>query len=70
MNFSYLYCSLLFGLVGTAFFIYGKRQTEGVFLVAGCALMVFPYFISGMVLTLLVGVALIAAPFVLRRFGA
>ena len=70
MSFSYLYSQLLFGVVGTAFFIYGKRQSDNVFLVAGCGLMVFPYFISGLVLTLLVGAALIASPFLLRRFGA
>lgn len=65
MSTSSLLLSLLFGAVGTAYFIYGKRQESYVPLFAGLGLFVFPMFISNVWLTLLVGGALCAAPFVI-----
>lgn len=62
---SSLMLSLLFGAVGTAYFIYGKRQQSLIPLFAGIGLFVFPMFISNAWLTLLVGAALCAAPFVI-----
>jgi hypothetical protein len=50
--------SFLFGLVGMAYFVYGKKQSEIAFMLAGGALCFYPYL----------GVALMAAPFVAARF--
>jgi len=47
-------------------FVYGKRQQVVVPLVCGLVLMIFPYFISNILLLVAVGVALIALPFVVR----
>jgi hypothetical protein len=57
---------VLFGAIGSGFFIYGKRQGAPVPLVCGIALMVFPYFISNAWATVAVGVLLMAIPYFVR----
>ncbi len=57
---------LLYGSIGLGFFIYGRNQKAAVPLVCGIALMVFPYFVSNVVLLVLIGAALIAIPYFLR----
>jgi len=57
---------MLFGAIGVGFFIYGKRQAMIMPLVCGIALIVYPWFVSGALLTLVIGLALVAIPFVLR----
>lgn len=57
---------MLFGAIGVGFFIYGKRQAMIMPLVCGIALIVYPWFVSGALLTLVIGLALVALPFVLR----
>jgi len=64
-----LFLGILFGAVGTGYFIYGKRQTSATYLVTGVLLMIFPYFFSSLAAVLLVGAALAAAPFVIERFA-
>lgn len=60
-----LILSVVFGALGTAYFVYGKRQRQIVPLLAGVMLCVFPYFISNTLLMVLVGVALLATPFII-----
>lgn len=57
---------MLFGAIGVGFFIYGKRQARIMPLVCGIALIVFPWFVSGALPTFVIGLALVAIPFVLR----
>ena len=57
---------MLFGAIGVGFFIYGKRQAMLRPLVCGIALIVFPWFVSGALPTFVIGLALVAIPFVLR----
>ena len=61
-----LWVEFLFGLIGTGYILYGKKQ--GHFLALGCglALAVFPYFIGSFVALAIVGLLLAALPFVLR----
>lgn len=66
MNSSTLITSLLFGAIGTGYFLYGWRQKHGMALLAGVALCAVPYFISSTLLLVLVGLGLMALPFVLR----
>ncbi len=61
-----LFRSFFAGLVGSAYLLYGRRQSEPWFIVTGIALIAYPYIVSGLVLTGLVGVALALLPFVLR----
>jgi hypothetical protein len=57
---------MLFGSVGLGFTVYGKKRGAVVPLVCGLVLMVFPYFVSNAVALIAIGVALSAAPFVIR----
>lgn len=63
---SSLLWGLLFGSIGLGYFIYGKKQRAVVPLVCGLALMLFPYFVSNMMLLVGSGVILIAIPYFLR----
>jgi len=57
---------VLFSSVGLGFSMYGKKQSAVVPLVCGLILMIFPYFISNIILLVVVGFALMAFPFFVR----
>ena len=57
---------LLFGAVGFALFLYGKKQRAIVPLVVGIALCVYPYFVSNTYLLVAVGLLLVAIPYFIR----
>jgi hypothetical protein len=57
---------LLFSAVGVSYFIYGKKQRATVPLVCGLVLMVYPYFVSSIVLLVIIGVVLLALPYFVR----
>lgn len=57
---------ILFGAIGMGYFVYGKKQAAILPLVCGVGLMVFPYFVTGTLWMLLVGAALMAAPWYWR----
>jgi hypothetical protein len=57
---------LLFGSIGLGFFIYGKKQRAVVPLVCGIVLILFPYFVSNVILLVGIGVLLVAIPYFLR----
>ena len=54
--------NLLLGSCGLAYFVYGKKNGALVPLICGICLMIIPYFISGLVPVLLVGLVLILLP--------
>ncbi|MCL5022721.1 MAG: hypothetical protein M1497_05040 [Nitrospirae bacterium] len=56
----------LFGSIGMAYFVYGRKQQRGIALISGVALMVFPYFVSGVFLNILIGFVLMALPYFIR----
>ncbi|MBW4049654.1 MAG: hypothetical protein HIU89_17580 [Proteobacteria bacterium] len=66
MNASTLWWGMLFGSIGTGFFVYGKKQRVVVPLFCGVALMVFPYFVTGTAGLIIVGAALMAIPYFVR----
>ena len=66
MDTSLLLWGLIFGSIGFGFFIYGKKQQEIVPLLCGLALMIFPYFVSNVIILVVVGVALMAIPYFAR----
>jgi hypothetical protein len=47
------------------YFIYGKRQLKIVPMVAGVLLCIYPYFVDSLLWLSLVGLILIAAPFLI-----
>jgi LPXTG-motif cell wall-anchored protein len=66
MNTSLLLWGLLFNSIGLGFFIYGKKQKAVVPLFSGLGLMVYPYFVSSVLLLVAIGVALVAVPYFIR----
>ena len=57
---------MIFGSIGLGLFIYGKKQRAVVPLICGIALIVFPYFVSNVILLVGIGVLLVAIPYFLR----
>jgi lipid-A-disaccharide synthase-like uncharacterized protein len=62
-----LFVGILAGVLGLAYFIYGKRQQRIGFLAAGVGLCIYPYLVSGTMMQILVGIGLLAAPFIFDR---
>ncbi len=58
--------SLFFGIIGFAYFSYGRKQKRPIPLVSGIGLMIYPYFVSGLNLLIIIGVCLIALPYFVR----
>ena len=56
---------MLTGAIGVGYFMYGKRQTKFVPLLAGMALCVYPYFVDSALWLVVIGAILLAAPFVI-----
>ncbi|HJV90235.1 MAG TPA: hypothetical protein VJ623_08030 [Holophagaceae bacterium] len=67
MDSATLLWGFLFGTIGAGFFLYGKKERKVVPLACGIGLMVFPYLVSGVVLTVLVGLILMVIPYFLRH---
>ncbi|HLW11994.1 MAG TPA: hypothetical protein VKU81_04790 [Casimicrobiaceae bacterium] len=65
MNATSLVIGIFTGAIGVGYFMYGKRQTKFVPLLAGMMLCVYPYFVSSAVWLVVVGAALMAAPFLI-----
>ena len=58
-----LVASIFLGIIGSGYFMYGKKAHSPMPLVCGVLLCVFPYFIESFAWTLVIGAALMAAPF-------
>ena len=58
--------SSIAGILGAAYFIYGKKEQRPVPLLAGALLCVLPYFIDSIPVLVVVCLALLAAPFFIR----
>jgi hypothetical protein len=61
-----LMLGLLFGSVGSGYFIYGRKRSNFIALFVGLALCVFPYFVSNGWLMLVIGSVLLLIPFFIR----
>jgi hypothetical protein len=64
-----LLASLLIGLVGSAFFIYGRRQSRLPHMLTGALLVVYPYFVSSVALMVAIAAGLVAALWGAVRLG-
>ena len=56
---------MIAGAFGVGYFMYGKKQSKFTPMIAGVLLCIYPYFTDNLVLLLVIGVALLAAPFVI-----
>ena len=57
--------NLIAGAFGTACFMYGKRQMKMVPMASGVLLCVYPYFTDNLFWLSVIGLVLLAAPFVI-----
>lgn len=62
-----LFASLLFGVIGLAAFVYGKKSALFVPMILGFVLMVYPYFVSQTWLIYAIGCALTVGIVVFRN---
>ena len=65
MSMTTIIVSLVAGLVGSGYFMYGKKTHNFTMLFSGIALCVVPYFIGNSILLIVACLAMTAAPFVL-----
>ena len=68
MNFSVnnLFAGIVFGAIGLAAFIYGKKQASFKPMMIGIALMAYPYFVANTIAIWLIGAALTLSLFLFR----
>ncbi|MDA8360593.1 MAG: amino acid transport protein [Gammaproteobacteria bacterium] len=59
-----LILGFFFGIVGSAYFVYGRKQQHGMALVSGVALMVYSMLVSGALWLIVLGVGFMVLPFV------
>ncbi len=62
-----LFYGLIFGSVGTGFFIYGRKQRAPIPLVCGLILFILPYIISSESIMVFAGVLVCAIPFIIKK---
>ena len=67
MNEAELLWGVLFSSIGVGYFIYGRRQDKTIPLLAGMALMIYPYFMPNSIALVVIGVIFTAVPYFLRR---
>ena len=60
-----LVVGIIAGAFGMAYFVYGRRQSKVVAVVAGVLLCIYPYFVEGLLAQCAIGAALLAAPFLI-----
>lgn len=64
-----LLASLLVGLVGAACFMYGKKQGRFPQMLVGATLVIYPYFVSNVVLMVAIAAGLLFALWGAVRMG-
>jgi hypothetical protein len=64
-----LFASMLIGTVGFGFFIYGKKQRRAPHLAAGVLLMVYPYFVPGVTLMVVIAGAIVGSLYLASYLG-
>ena len=60
--------SVIFSVIGIGYFSLGRRRDNAAMLYSGAGLMLFPYFVDGLVKTIIIGILLVIVPFVTRFF--
>ena len=72
-DFGALFSSFLIGTIGLGFFMFGKKSGAPLPLAIGAAMMVYPYFITGLLAMWAIALVLSIMPFVptiMNRHGA
>ncbi len=63
---NWLWIGLVTGLFGMAYIVYGRKTQTWMPIFAGIALCVYPYCVENLWVSILIGLVLIALPFLLR----
>ncbi len=66
MDTTLIFTGLIFGSIGMGYIIYGRKQANMIAFLAGICLCVFPYFISSVWMSIVLGVGLVLLPFMIR----
>ncbi len=66
MNTTNLFLGLIFGSIGMGYLIYGRKQKHGIALMSGVALCALPYLVSDILFITLMGVGVMALPFLFK----
>ncbi len=61
-----LYFSIVFGIIGSGYFMLGKKRQRFTLMVAGVILCIYPYFVPNGYLMAAIGVILTVAPLIIR----
>lgn len=61
-----LLIGMITGAIGAGYLFYGKKQARLLPVICGILLMAYPYFTDNVWILLVVGAALIAAPWVIK----
>lgn len=67
MSTATLLWGMIFSAIGTGYFIYGKRQAVMAPMLCGVALVVYPWFVTSAWLTVIIGVVLMAIPWLANK---
>jgi ABC-type phosphate transport system permease subunit len=62
-----LFLSFIVGTFGLAYFVYGKKQKRFIPTLSGIAMMVYPYFVKNLVLSLALALVCLVIPFVISE---
>jgi hypothetical protein len=65
----WLYLSVFTGAFGSGYFIYGKKQRKAVPLVSGILLCCYNYFVDDIIIGIIIGLSLLAAPFIIQTLN-
>ncbi len=60
-----LFIGFIAGVFGMAYFVYGKKQAKLVPMASGAALCIYPYFVNSALWCTIIGVLLLAVPFMI-----
>lgn len=63
-----LFFSIVFGVLGAAYTMYGKKQGDMFFIISGMSLMGYTFLVDSTVAVIWVGAALAVIPFILSRY--
>jgi hypothetical protein len=63
---TWIWIGLATGLIGMAYIVYGRKTQTWMPIIAGIGLCVYPYCVDSLWLSILIGVVLVALPFVWR----
>jgi hypothetical protein len=59
---------VLFGPVGVAYFVYGRKQKQVPALIAGMLLIALPYLVKNFYAVLITGIVLAIFPFIAKKY--